>query len=167
MRARWPLIGMAFGVATLVAPMVVAPSIRLVYNASDSAPRGWYRVSPATHFDVGDYVVTRLPKYTAALAAERGYLPHSTPLLKQIAAVGGQRVCVRDAVVSIDGVSVTRTLTADGTGRPLYAWKQCRMLFDDELFLLNPAHLGSFDSRYFGPIPRSAIIGQVVPLWTE
>ena len=77
-----------------------------------------------------------------------------------------RRVCVHDAVVSIDGVSVTRTLTADGTSRPLFGWKQCRMLFDDELFLLNPAHVGSFDSRYFGPIDRSFVRGLAVPLST-
>jgi type IV secretory pathway protease TraF len=25
----------------------------------------------------------------------------------------------------------------------------------------------SFDSRYFGPVPTTAIIGKVVPLWTR
>jgi type IV secretory pathway protease TraF len=38
---------------------------------------------------------------------------------------------------------------------------------DDELFLLMEGVPGSFDGRYFGPVNRSAIIGRLVPLWTE
>jgi type IV secretory pathway protease TraF len=35
-----------------------------------------------------------------------------------------------------------------------------------ELFLLNSSHPASFDSRYFGPLDRSFVIGKAVPLWT-
>ncbi|MBI3531959.1 MAG: S26 family signal peptidase, partial [Burkholderiales bacterium] len=39
-------------------------------------------------------------------------------------------------------------------------------LHDGELFLLSATNPASFDSRYFGPIAASAVIGSAQPLWT-
>jgi conjugative transfer signal peptidase TraF len=167
MIVRKPLLGILFGVAALVAASWLTPSIRLVYNPSDSAPRGWYLVLPATEFSVGDYVLARLPSDTAALAAARDYLPRSVPILKQIAAVAGQRVCIRDAVVYVDGAPLARTLDRDSKGRPLTPWRHCEQLDAGDLFLLNTANPASFDSRYFGPIDVSFVRGHAVPLMTQ
>ena len=38
--------------------------------------------------------------------------------------------------------------------------------FDGELFLLSATNPASFDSRYFGPVAVSAVIGSAQPLWT-
>ena len=166
MTGRGPLVGMIVGVAALVAATYVKPAVRIVYNPSDSAPRGWYLVLPADHFRVGDYVVAQLPSDVALLAARRDYLPRSVPILKQIAAVAGQFVCVRDAVVYIDGGMLARTLSVDGMNRPLTPWPYCRRLVVNEVFLLNPGNLASFDSRYFGPLDASFVRGRAIPLWT-
>jgi len=85
----------------MAAALVDKPSLEIIYNASDSAPRGWYRVTHPAQLSVGDYVVARLPEQIGALAAARGYLPRSVPVLKRIAAVAGQRVCVQSGVVVI------------------------------------------------------------------
>ena len=45
-------------------------------------------------------------------------------------------------------------------------WAQCRQLVVDELFLLNVTNPASFDSRYFGPIDASFVVGRAVALWT-
>ena len=158
---------MTLGVAALCVVAWAKPPVRFVYNPSQSAPKGWYLVLPATRLRAGDYVVARLPSDTASLAATRDYLPRSVPILKQIAAVSGQRVCVRNSVVYIDGAAVAHTLETDGKKRPLTAWTDCRLLFNDELFLLNPGNPASFDSRYFGPIDASFVRGQAFPLWTS
>jgi conjugative transfer signal peptidase TraF len=121
---------------------------------------------PAARVRVGDYVVVRLPRDTAALAAARDYLPRSIPILKQIAALGGQYVCIRDAVVYIDGSAKARALAVDGNGRPLTAWAHCRVLLEGESFLLNLTNPGSFDSRYFGPVDVSFVRGRAIPLST-
>jgi type IV secretory pathway protease TraF len=55
----------------------------------------------------------------------------------------------------------------DRLGRPLPSWTDCRLLDGDEAFLLMEGVADSFDSRYFGPIHTTAIIGRLVPLWIE
>jgi conjugative transfer signal peptidase TraF len=164
MSARITLAGMLLGVAALAFAAWVRPGLRLVYNASDSAPRGWYRVARREHLQVGNYVIARLPEAVAALAASRGYVPRSVPVLKRIAAVEGQVTCVRKGIVSVNGARVASTLEVDGRGRPLTAWRHCRRLLKGELFLLNPAAPASFDSRYFGPLDVSFVLGQATPL---
>src|SRR5665213_3120925 len=149
-----------------VAARVDKPPLQVIYNASESAPRGWYRVTHPAQLRVGDYVVARLPEQIGMLAAARGYLPRSVPVLKQIAALAGQRVCVQHGTVTVGMQQFARTLDVDFSGRPLTAWRHCRLLLMGELFLLNPSAAGSFDSRYFGPIDASFVRGVAVPLAT-
>lgn len=165
------LVGMAAGLAVLLAPGLLhavspqpAAVPRLVYNATDSVPRGFYAIA-AQPPGIGDLILTRLPASAARLAAERGYLPAGVPLIKPIAAGYGDHVCVRDGEVRINGHVVARTLAVDSQGRPLAAWSGCRLLAEGEWFLLSTENPASFDSRYFGPIPRAAAYGLAVPLW--
>jgi conjugative transfer signal peptidase TraF len=157
---------MGLGLAALCAPVVTSLSIRVVYNPSDSVPRGWYSVGPAGALHADSIVLARLPAEVSALAAQRGYLPAGIPLLKRIGAVAPQRVCVDGMAVRIDGVQIAVARSADGLGRPLPIWQQCRSLSDGELFLLSATNPASFDSRYFGPIAAAAVIGSAQPLWT-
>ena len=160
------LLGSAFGVLAITVSALVKPDLRLVYNPTESAPPGWYVVHPAAQLEVGDYVIAQLPGDIASFAAKRDYLPHHVPVLKRIAATAGQRVCVRDGAVLIDGASLATTLTLDGKRRPLTAWSHCRKLETGELFLLNASAPSSFDSRYFGPIDVSFVRGRAMLLWT-
>ena len=154
------------GLAALAWPLVHTPVARIVYNPSDSVPRGWYRIGPADSLHVGSIVVARLPADAAALAARRGYLPERIPLLKRIGAMSPQQVCVEKHIVRIDGIPVAGVHATDGRGRLLSAWQPCRRLHDGELFLLSASNPASFDSRYFGPVAVSAVIGSAQPLWT-
>ena len=135
MRTSSVLLGGAFGVLAVAVSAWVKPDIRLVYNPTQSAPRGWYVVHPAAQLAVGDYVIAQLPRDIAAFAAKRRYLPRHVPVLKRIAATTGQRVCVRDGTVLIDGAAVATTLAIDGKRRSLSAWSHCRKLELGELFL--------------------------------
>ncbi|TXH74020.1 S26 family signal peptidase [Thiobacillus sp.] len=154
------------GLAALAWPLVHIPVARIVYNPSDSVPRGWYRIDPPGSLHVGGIVLAHLPVTAAVLAAQRRYLPLGIPLLKRIGARSPQRVCIQDYRVSIDGVAVATALSVDGRGRSLPVWQQCRPLSGGELFLLSTTNPASFDSRYFGPVAASAVIGSAQPLWT-
>lgn len=163
--ARWPLALLAVGLFALGWATIATSPPRLVYNASDSVPVGWYRIAPANSLAPGDLVLVHLPPEVRSLAAQRGYLPADVPLLKTVAAMTPQRVCVEDSQVLIDGVVVARRLRWDRQGRALPTWQACRRLVGNELFLLSSSNPASFDSRYFGPVSVDAVIGRAQPLW--
>ncbi|AFU46600.1 MAG: S26 family signal peptidase [Burkholderiaceae bacterium] len=174
--ARIVLAGLsACGLAALAWASFVHPLPRLTYNPSDSVAVGWYRVDPLDHrtsspprrLEVGSIVLVPLPAEAAALAAQRGYLPTRIPLLKRVGAVAPQEVCIADGSVRINGVPSAAVLPADRWGRPLPSWEQCRHLRPGELFLLSVTNPASFDSRYFGPVSASAVIGVARPVWLE
>lgn len=173
MTPRLLFVCLGVGMAALCAPAVMQVGARdrvlVVYNPSDSVPRGWYRIGRmegAAPLHVGSIVLAWLPADVAAFAGQRGYLPSGVPILKRIGALAPQSVCVRELVVRIDGVVVANVRTHDGVHRPLQAWPQCRSLVVGELFLLSDTNSASFDSRYFGPIAASAVLGVAQPLWT-
>ena len=164
---RWGVVLFTvLGIAALAWSSVHTPFARIVYNPSNSVPPGWYRVGPLYSLHVGSIVLARLPADAAELAAQRRYLPEHIPLLKRVGAMSPQQVCIEKHIVRIDGVAEAVARTVDGRGRPLSAWQHCRRLHDGELFLLSSTNPTSFDSRYFGPIAVSAVIGSAQPLWT-
>lgn len=154
----------ALGLAALAVPPFNRPL--LVYNASASMPLGLYYTRPLQRPERGDILLAHLPETARDLAAQRHYLPADMPLIKLVAALAGDRVCVQSGRVFIDGKAIASVLKWDQQGRSLLTWNECRRLGDDEFFLLSPA-AGSFDSRYFGPVRRADIIAELVPLWVR
>jgi conjugative transfer signal peptidase TraF len=157
---------MLFGLATLAVAAGADPAYRLVYNPSESAPRGWYALVPERHAKTGEWILVHLPKPIARLADQRGYLPMRVPILKRIGAQSGDEVCASRGGIFVGGNLVAHVFKVDSRGRPLPQWRSCRILNAQELFLLSSYSPFSFDSRYFGPVRRAAVIGQAIPLWT-
>jgi conjugative transfer signal peptidase TraF len=144
----------------------VRPMPRLVWNASASAPLGFYWVRSDQAASHGDFVLAALLEAARRLAAARGYLPAGVPMVKRVAALTGDVVCADYGIVVINDRVAAQTLLMDRQGRPISAWSGCRVLADSEVFLLMEGVRDSFDGRYFGPIDASAIIGRPVPIWT-
>jgi len=166
MTGRVAMIGIAVGLGMISLSSAIRSEPRLVYNPSESAPRGWYLIERVTDLRIGDYLIVTLPHHIAELAAKRGYLPLGVPVLKRVAATEGHRVCVRDGRIVIDGLPVANTRPYDGKHRALIAWSHCRQLLAGELFLLNVDSGSSFDSRYFGPVDVSFVRGRATALRT-
>jgi conjugative transfer signal peptidase TraF len=160
-------IAIAFvGVSLIGFTVLAKPSPWLIWNASASAPVGLYRIDFALPAR-GDLVLVRPPESVAELAANRGYLPRNVPLVKRLAALPGEHVCAFNEAIIVNGEIVARRLPTDSQDRPLPWWDECRRLGRDEVFLLGGDATGSFDSRYFGPVPAANVTGRLVPLWTE
>lgn len=165
----------AVGFAALAWASFVSPLPRLTYNPSDSVAVGWYRIDPfdprtgslPRPLSVDSIVLVPLPAEAGTLAAQRGYLPVRVPLLKRVGAIAPQEVCIAGGIVHIDGVPSAAVLRTDRMGRPLPSWQQCRRLEPGELFLLSVTNPASFDSRYFGPVSASTVIGVAHPVWLE
>lgn len=176
LRARLVLAGIAaVGLAALAWAAFVSPLPRLTYNPSDSVAVGWYRIEPFAPrtaslprpLSVDSIVLVPLPDRAAMLAAQRGYLPTRVPLLKRVGAIAPQHVCIVAGQVRIDGVPAAAALPTDRLGRPLPSLQLCRRLEPGELLLLSVTNPASFDSRYFGPVSASAVIGVAHPVWLE
>ena len=141
------------------------PRPALLWNASASSPVGLYGVSPADALRVGDLVVAWAPPEARQLAAERHYIPANVPLVKRVAAVGGDRVCAAGEAVFVNGRLETLRLERDPSGRAMPWWAGCETLGEGDLFLLVPDVPQGFDGRYFGISRRQQIVGRARLLW--
>lgn len=168
---RLTMLSMLAGTALIALPVWNPPDIRFIWNASASVPVGLYRIVPldvseSDQLDVTDLAVVLPPDDLATFLDQRGYLPKGVPLLKRVLALGGTEVCrVASAIIAYD-ISYGRARERDGQGRPLPAWQGCRILADGEAFFMNWDSPDSFDSRYFGPLPITTVIGRAIPIWT-
>jgi conjugative transfer signal peptidase TraF len=161
------IIFTAFVAAVLLISTVGGASPRYIWNASNSVPIGLYRLQPATGLAVTELVAIQPPDLLAAFLDLNGYLPIGVPMLKRVLALPGQTVCRNGLTIAVDGVDVGQAQQRDGRGRPLPVWHGCRLIADGDVFVMNWQSTDSLDSRYFGPLPASAVIGRAVPVWTR
>ena len=153
---RWCVTGVAvFALGCLALIGEHVPALALV-NESPSLPEGLYARRFGAEIERGVVVAIPQPAAARAYLGELG-MPGDAALIKRVAAAGGDRVCVEGAqLLTPDGVWTVRS--RDRRGAILPRWSGCRRLAPDELFLLGDT-AGSFDSRYFGPVARSEVLG--------
>jgi conjugative transfer signal peptidase TraF len=142
-------------------------------NVTPSEPLGLWRIVPLERqVAVGDLVFVCPPQgSTSIFGLERGYLHGGlcpggiAPLIKTVAALPGARVDV-GTDVAIDGIALpsSRISQSDGRGRPLVPWPGGIVPAGDVFF--HSPFAGSYDSRYFGPIPAAGILGVARPVFT-
>ena len=164
-RARYIMVTVAALAAVIAGSIPTAP--RLVWNASASVPIGLYAIAPADRLKVPDLVVVMPPEPFAGFMVARGYVGRDVPILKHVIGLPGQRVCRDGAAITVDGRHLGEARERDSQGRDLPVWQGCRTIVEGEVFLMNPAVSDSFDGRYFGPFPASAVIGRASPLFTD
>jgi signal peptidase I len=104
----------------------------------------------------GDIVVFAPP---AAWAQQDG-----TPFIKRVIGVGGDKVEVKDGEVYVNGTALVEPyLFADVPGdppQPTDAPQESWTVPGGELFLMGDHRANSADSRVFGPVPVSNVIGR-------
>jgi len=173
MSARFAV--MTLGVASAVACAVATGAWFGGYrvNLTPSEQLGLWRIEPLVRKPaIGDVVFICLPATDTFLAAfERGYLRRGlcpsglAPLIKTVAALPGNHIEV-SAVVSIDGRPLRHSAvrTVDGVGRPLSPVVGGKVP-PGHLFLHSDFE-GSYDSRYFGPVPENGVLGLARPVLT-
>jgi len=155
------------GAAVLVVSTIpTKPTALYIWNASGSVPIGLYRLRPAGRLAVTPLVAVQSPEPLATFLADRRYLARGIPLLKRVLALPGQTVCRDQLAITVDRIEMGTARAHDGSGRPLPIWQGCHVIADGEVFLMNGRSADSFDGRYFGALPASAIIGTAEPLWT-
>lgn len=138
-----------------------------LWNASESVPIGLYRLQDVGRLEITELVAVRPPEPLARFLDLNGYLPSGLPMLKRVLALPGQTVCRMGLAIVVDGLEMGEARERNRTGRPLPAWHGCRVIAEDEVFLMNWQSADSLDGRYFGPLPKSAVIGRALPVWTR
>jgi conjugative transfer signal peptidase TraF len=101
-------------------------------------------------------------KTTIAKRAKKG----TAGLIKQMAALGGDRITIDAGVVRLNGVLWKNgaPCASDEAGRPLQAYELSDyQLGADEMLLMSDYSPASFDGRYFVPVSRSTIQSVIVP----
>lgn len=167
MRTRATVILMMLGTAALATPATrLRPATLYIWNASASVPVGLYRLQSIGELSVTDLVTVEALEPLATFLADGGYLPRGVPMLKRVLAMPGQTVCRSALTITVDEIPMGEARDRDSRGRSLPKWEGCRVVAENELFLMNWQSASSFDGRYFGVIPRSALIGRATPVWT-
>jgi conjugative transfer signal peptidase TraF len=168
LRRRWPLAVALISVGSVA----TGPGLGLGLNLSGSAPRGLYRAvegAPAR----GALVTACLPLELALFGRLRGYLgagdcPGGTqPMIKTLGAVAGDRVELGREVVTVNAVPrLRRSVRAfDSSARPLsHVAFGSYPVADDQVWLFGLSDARSWDSRYFGPVPLTAVRNVVRPV---
>lgn len=160
----------AFGLSVLAVTAAVA-GLRI--NVTPSVPLGFYRTA-GRDMHRGDYVMFCPPERAPfAMARRRGYLQAgscpggSIPMIKKILAAKDDRVLIGPGGIAVNGVPVpnSRPRLLDGAGRPLPRLIAEGRIADGDLLVIGES-AASFDSRYFGPIPRSRISAVMRPIVT-
>ncbi len=163
----------AVGACTAVTLSALGYSGGLRVNMTPSYPLGLWRIeSMHRPVAVGDLVFICPPQTLAfSLALERGYVRPGlcpgwmSPLIKTVVATSGQRIDV-DGAIRIGGRPLERSdihpLDAAGRALPTFAGG---IVPPGQLFL-HSDFAGSYDSRYFGPIPDDGVIGLAIPIVT-
>lgn len=167
MSARCATVFMAVVAAVLLLSTVGGATPHYIWNASNSVPIGLYRLRPVTKLTVTELVAVQPPDLLAAFLDLNGYLPSGVPMLKRVLALSGQTVCRNGLKIAVDGIDVGQARERDGRGHPLPVWHGCHVIADGDVFVMNWQSADSLDSRYFGPLPASAVIGKAVPIWTD
>lgn len=171
-RVAVAILAAAAGFLTLV--LACGGILGLRINTTPSEPVGLWRIVPISPSSVrAGMTVFVCPPHNERMleALRRGYLRRGLcpggfgPLIKTIVAVAGQRIKVTDHL-TVNGTDLvgSRIVDKDGQGRSLVP-DTTGTVPPGSIYLYS-AFPGSWDSRYFGPIPMSGVIGMAQEVWT-
>lgn len=171
-----------FALAVCTAAITIATTTAVLHgagwriNTSPSVPVGLWLLEQPAGIGRGQVVAICPPASPPFLEARaRGYFVDgdcssgTEPLLKPIAAVAGDTVEVTGRAVVVNGQPLANSapLAADGAGRPMPAVRHVHQVPAGMVWVVSSHHAGSFDSRYFGPLPVSAIQAAARPVWVR
>ncbi|MCW3476239.1 conjugative transfer signal peptidase TraF [Rhodovastum sp. RN2-1] len=163
-------------VAAVLGTLAAADAGGVRVNVTPSMPVGLWKIESSLPFPArGEVVTVCLPEGDAVREAiRRGYVSAgacpggSEPLVKPVAAIGGDLVVVSTHGITVNGAPVPSSvpLAQDEAGRalrpvPAGLYRVAR----DTVWLLSRHDPRSFDSRYFGTIPIANVRDVARPLW--
>lgn len=160
-------------VAGMVAIVLMLRLYGLSLNVTDSMPIGLYHLEPISPpIARGTIVEACLPTDIATLGRRQGYLLAGkcsdgvAPVLKIVAAAGGDRVQLLDRQILVNGHALpgSGTVANDSRGHRLAHFAHgTYTLARGELWFWTP-NPTSWDSRYYGPVADAQVTGRATLL---
>lgn len=150
------MLGLPAAALGLLAASATQMPKLVVLNESPSLPRGLYVRAMDQVVNRGAIVAVAQPDRARAYLAGLG-MPAGVPLLKRVAAMGGDVACAAGGAVHLPD-RVLPVQSHDRLGATLPVWRSCERLPADDVFVVGDS-ANSFDSRYFGPVSRQQVDG--------
>jgi conjugative transfer signal peptidase TraF len=163
-------IALSLGLLTLVGFGAGLAGVRL--NTSSSLPLGLYVRTQDPRASLVEFCpaepfasFSRDRRYrVAGLSCPDG----AVPLLKPLIARAGDLVEVSPAGIAVNGrlLPNTSALERDAAGRPLTPWPNgLHLVRPGFIWVASTYGVGSYDSRYIGPVEEKLIRAKLRPLW--
>lgn len=169
-KLTWTEAGVVLAVAGMAGQLLVLQPWRLAFNVTPSEPMGLYAYQNQGRTpNLGELIRFR---YTAPIWAYGRYAPDGSVFLKRVGAVAGE-------VIQIEGPQVFacnphgcrllgQALEKDSAGRALPAppASMAGVIPAGAVYMQSVEVPNSYDSRYFGLIYQSKVLGPAYPLIT-
>ena len=135
------------------------------YQNTGSMPEGWYWMVPVPHqVQRGDIMIFSAPATARALALTHHWMLPNERLMKPVAAVPGDHVCVQDHQIIINHRVIAAQQPDYAPHHALPQWHFCGTIPAGHYLLLSTYAKRSFDGRYFGLVKRAALLARALPL---
>jgi signal peptidase I len=178
---RWPLLFLVS--LSIIIWCLNFYGYGLTYQYSQSVKPGWYFKYPITNKPIvrGEMVLVNLDKKSYKkldnFIASRGWKKKGVPLIKEVAGIPGDKICIdgNNFLINNHKVAVIKKYDSKHRLLPNY-WRKnaitksrrlcsvhpdCFVLGASEYLVLGLHSQNSFDGRYFGSINSSLIQSQV------
>lgn len=157
-------VGLSLLILAIIVQMLLDFGYRITYSASASMPKGFYLITPIKRLARFDAVMFSPPPSAKDFILMHNWGPKSGFVLKYVYGVPGDMVCNRNNGILINQKLIANIYHYYAPGKKLPRTDFCAQLGQDQYFLLSTKIEHSFDSRYYGPIFRAAIVGKALKL---
>lgn len=135
------------------------------YQYTGSMPIGWYLLLPiSAPVKRGDILLFNAPLKAKKIAVAHRWMFNNEKMLKKVAAISGDEVCIKQHKVFINQKLTVLQLKNYAPNHPLPIWHFCGKVPVDKLLMLSNYAKRSFDGRYFGFISNKDIIAKALPI---
>jgi conjugative transfer signal peptidase TraF len=134
-------------------------------NLSNSEPWGIYRLYLFQgDLKTGELVIMDVPAQARPYVYGRGWLPEGGRLLKNIGAIPGDQVMIKNDRFMINQKYIGPVFDQDSQGNPLPKLRGSFRIKPGYFLPIATMIPNSFDGRYFGPVPLRLIVGKAKPV---
>ena len=164
---RWRPLCFAVLILFLVEAIVqvtISLGYRLTYQVSPSMKEGWYLIEPVSQIHRHEVLVFYPPTATRTFLTRQHWLPEDGLMMKYVFGMPGDFVCNQQGMLRVNGQTMGRVMVFYAPHKKLPNLGFCEQLSQNHFLMISLRDPHSFDGRYFGPVSRSAIVGQAIEL---